>query len=68
MKVEPTPVEQPKTFKELVEEYLGKYNKLCQEYQMQIVVTPAFKYMKDTDMFGVVQQISVGKLPKVEEE
>lgn len=44
--------------------FVKEYQDLCEKYQMQIVVNPAFKAMADTGTFNVVLQSSVGKLPR----
>jgi hypothetical protein len=51
-----------KSQRELMQEFIKKYQLLCKEYGLQIVVTPAFKAMKDTGTFNVVLQTSIGKI------
>lgn len=53
-----------KTEQELVQEFVAKYQSLCEEYGLQIVVNPAFRAMADTGTFNVVLQTSIGKLAK----
>jgi hypothetical protein len=50
---------------ERAEEFVLKYEALCKEYNMQIVVNPAFK-ARDDGTFSVVLQTSVGEMPKNE--
>ncbi len=56
-------VEDKKSEQELMREFIAKYQELCEEYQFQIVVNPAFK-ARDDGTFSVVLQSSVGRLPK----
>jgi len=63
MSDQPKPV---KTEQEKVQEFYKRYQALCQELGYQMVSTPALKLMSDTNTFGIVQQHSVGKLPKQE--
>jgi len=58
------PKNPPKTARQDAEEFVQAYEKLCEKYGYQIVVTPAFKSMSDTGTFSVVLQTSVGKLSK----
>ncbi len=51
----------PKTEQQLVKEYLDKYKKLCEEYKLQISVTPAFKN-RDDSTWSVILQTNVAKL------
>jgi len=55
-----------KSEQELMQDFVEKYQALCEEYQLQIVVNPAFKSMADTGTFNVVLQTSVGKMPSRE--
>jgi len=49
---------------EKVQDYYKKYQALCEEYKLQIVVSPAFKSMADTGTFNVILQTSIGKIAK----
>ena len=55
-----------KTEQQLANEFIRKYSALCEEYQLQIVVTPAWKISQDTGTWSTVLQSSIGKLPKKE--
>ena len=50
-----------KTEQQLIQEFVDKYQKLCDEYKLQIVVNPAFK-ARDDSTWSVVLQTSVGKI------
>jgi len=63
--VEPK-TEKPKTEQELAQEFLKKYYALCEEYGLQILVTPAWKVSQDTGTWSTVLQTSIGKLPAKE--
>ena len=57
---------QPKlTEQQLSEKFIKEYQGLCQEHKFQIVVTPAWK-ARDDGTFSLIQQTSIGKLPKKE--
>ena len=61
-------MEQPKekvvkSEQELMQEFVNKYSALCEEYKLQIVVSPAFK-SRDDGTFSVVLQTSIGKIAK----
>lgn len=60
MKDQPKKTEQDKA-----QEFVTKYQELCNEYRYQIVVTPAFR-SRDDGTWSVVLQTSVSKLPKTE--
>lgn len=55
--------DKPKTEQELMQEFVEKYQELCEGYKFQIVVNPAFK-ARDDGTFSVVLQTSVGKMPR----
>ena len=55
-----------KTEQQLMQEFVNKYSALCEEYQLQIVVVPAWKISQDTGTWSTVLQSSIGKLPKKE--
>lgn len=55
-----------KSGQENVQDFIKEYQALCEKYQLQIVVSPAFKAMADTGTFNVVLQTSIGKLPKAD--
>lgn len=60
--------DQPKkTEQQLAQEFVKEYTELCKKHQFQIVVTPAWK-ARDDGTFSLIQQSSVGKLPKIEKE
>lgn len=54
---------QPKSEQELANDFVKEYSALCEKHKMQIVVSPAWK-ARDDGTFSLVQQSSVGKLPK----
>ena len=45
------------------EDFVKKYQALCEEYQMQIVVQPSYKN-RDDGSWSTVLTTSIGKLPK----
>lgn len=51
----------PKTQQEMTKEFIEKYQALCEEYQLQIVVNPAFK-AGDDGTWSLVLQTSIGRL------
>ena len=53
-----------KSEQELMQDFVTKYQALCEEYKLQIVVSPAFKSMADTGTFNVILQTSIGKIAK----
>lgn len=53
----------PKTEQQELKEFWGKYQILCDEYQAQILVTPAWR-ATNHGSYELVQQTSVGKMPK----
>lgn len=55
--------DKPKTEQEFMQEFVEKYQELCEEYKFQIIVNPAFK-ARDDGTFSVVLQTSVGKMPR----
>lgn len=57
------PQAKPKTEEELAQDFVKAYEELCQKHGYQVIVTPAFK-ARDDGTWSVVQQASVGKLPK----
>ena len=58
--VEDKPVKSEQT---LMQEFVDKYQKLCEEYKLQIVVMPVF-ISRDDGTFSVKLNSSIGKLPK----
>ena len=54
----PEKVKDPKDF-------VSKYQDLCEEYQMQIVVVPQYK-SRDDGTFSTILATSVGRLPQKE--
>jgi len=64
-KVQPKIEEQSKTDEQLAQDFIKDYTELCKKHQFQIVVTPAWK-ARDDGTFSLIQQSSVGKLPKQE--
>jgi len=54
-----------KTEQELAREFIDEYQKLCERYQMQVIVQPTF-LARDDGTFSVKLISSVGKLPKKE--
>lgn len=58
--------DQPKKEKseqELMRDFAKEYQELCTKHGYRVVVTPAFK-ARDDGTWSVVQQTSVGKLPR----
>lgn len=55
----------PKTENELAQEFIKEYGELCEKHSFQIVVTPAWK-ARDDGTFSLIQQSSIGRLPKKE--
>ena len=53
-----------KTESELAQAFINDYEKLCEKYGFQLIITPAFK-ARDDGTWSVVLQSSVGKLPKI---
>ena len=45
--------------------FIKEYQELCEKHGFQLVVTPAWK-ARDDGTFSLVQQPSVGRLPKKE--
>jgi len=58
---------EPKTEKQLVDEFVKDYESICEKHQMRIVTTPVYK-ARDDNTFSLVLQTSVGKLPKPEQQ
>ena len=56
-------VEVKKTERELMQEFLEKYQALCDEYNLRLVITPAW-ISRDDGTFSLVLQTSVGKQPE----
>lgn len=54
---------QPKTEREKMQDFLKEYRALCEKYQYQIVVNPAFR-ARDDGTWSIILQTSIGKLPK----
>jgi len=54
----------PKTEQELVNDFIKVYSELCEKHGFQIIVTPTWK-ARDDGTFSLVQQSSVGRLPKL---
>lgn len=48
---------------ELAQDFVKKYQALCQESGFQIIVTPAWKVSQDTGTWSMVLQTSVGEMP-----
>jgi len=46
--------------------FVAAYEKICEEHQLRIVTTPAWRVSQDTGDWRLVLQSSVGKLPKTE--
>jgi hypothetical protein len=53
-----------KTEQEVMQEFVKKYKDLCDEYGMQIQVTPAWKVSQDTGDWRLVLQSAVARMPK----
>jgi len=45
--------------------FIKEYSELCEKHGYQIVVSPAWK-ARDDGTFSLIQQRSIGKLPKVD--
>lgn len=58
MKKDSNPTSQDKA-----QEFVKKYEALCDEYKLQIVVTPAFK-ARDDGSWSVFLQTSLGEIKK----
>lgn len=62
-----TSLEQPQgspSNQELAQEFIKKYEALCEETGFQIIVTPAWKISQDTGTWSTVLQSSIGEIPK----
>lgn len=59
------PQEKLKTEQELAQDFIKEYSELCQKHGFQIVVVPAWK-ARDDGTFSLIQQSSIGRLPKEE--
>lgn len=44
--------------------FVAAYEKICEEHQLRIVTTPAWRVSQDTGDWRLVLQTAVGKLPK----
>ena len=49
---------------ERMQEFWAKYTALCDEYRLQIIVTPAYKISQDTGTWSTVLQTSIGNMPQ----
>lgn len=58
-----TPITKEQVEREQMEAFVEKYQALCEEYKLQIVVTPAYK-SRDDGTFSTVLQTSIGKMPQ----
>jgi len=56
--------DKPKTEQQRANEFLKDYGELCEKYQFQIVVTPAWRASQDMGDWRLVLQSSIGELPK----
>jgi len=56
-------MQEEKSERDLMQEFIEKYQALCEEYKLQIVVTPAYK-SRDDGTFSTVLQTSIGKMPQ----
>lgn len=56
----------PLTDEQRAKEFVAAYEKICEEHQLRIVTTPAWRVSQDTGDWRLVLQNSVGKLPKTE--
>lgn len=57
-------MDQPKkTEQELAQEFIKKYQTLCEEYGYQLVITPVW-IARDDGTFSMKLNTSVGKMPK----
>ena len=57
-----------KSEQERMQDFTKKYQALCEEYQFQLVVNPAFKAMADTGTFNIILQTGIGRLPSKQTE
>lgn len=53
----------PKTEAQLAQDFVRDYQSLCEKHGFQIVVSPAWK-ARDDGTFSLIQQSSIGRLPK----
>lgn len=58
-------IQPKKSQQELAQDFFKEYQVLCEKHQAQIVVTPGWR-ATNHGSFELVQQSSVGKLPKQE--
>lgn len=61
-------MQEEKSERDLMQEFIEKYQALCEEYKLQIVVTPAYKISQDTGVWSTVLQTSIGKMPAQDKE
>jgi hypothetical protein len=54
------------TDQERADAFMREYEALCKKHSLRLVVSPAFRYMADTNVFAITQQINVGPLPAYE--
>ena len=54
---------QPKTEQDKANDFIREYQELVKKHQFQIVVSPVWK-ARDDGTFSLVQQTSVGRLPR----
>lgn len=54
-----------KTEAQLAQDFVRDYQALCEKHGFQIVVSPAWK-ARDDGTFSLIQQSSIGRLPKQE--
>lgn len=63
-----TSLNEPVTSKqEAAQEFIKRYEALCEETGFQIIVVPAWKISQDTGTWSTVLQSSVGLMPKKNE-
>ncbi len=55
--------DQPKTERQILQEFAKEYQALCEKYQCQIIITPAYR-ARDDGTWSTVLQTSVGRLPR----
>lgn len=60
--IEPKKEQGVKSEQELAQEFVKRYEQLCDEFGFQIVVTPAWKISQDTGTWSTILQTSIGKI------
>lgn len=61
------PIKEERSEQDKMQDFLKEYQELCTKHGYQIAVNPAWKVSQDTGVWGTVLQVSIGKLPKNED-